>query len=480
MEEIKITVPIRVAVSADGMEAFVDFNPIDLPQGAESRVEPAHLRDAIHERKVVKGVILQQARECLEKIRGREPFSNVLIARGAPPQDGTDAEFKLVEPRPASGGETEQAGGAEDPIDFRARGTIRFVAKAELIGVKREAAAGRDGFKVDGQVLPATGGADTTPVAGKNVEIVRNPDGLLEYHAVVGGSYQLIDNRIEITQVTVIQGDVNFSTGNIRCKGNLEVKGGVANGFKIEVEGDLAVHEVVEAAEIVAGGDVHLFRGIKGQGRALIRCGGSLRALYMERATVEAGGEVEIGSALMDCNLASGARVKVLKGKGIVMGGVIRAAKGIEVKKLGSDLAGLTSVEVGIDFVKERELKDISAQLGKIGAVIAKIERSVSREILQSQDMTWVPEAQRSRVQDIAAQWKGLVGQREEMTLRRDQLVGRDTSGSRERPMIRVNEKLSSRVKIRIGPCLMTTDREYGGVTIYGDADKREIRIIQR
>ncbi|MBI2061199.1 MAG: DUF342 domain-containing protein [Nitrospirae bacterium] len=467
---------LRVTVSPDEMEATATFNPLDLPLNLPRPISAEDLSEAVHDRKVVRGILDAPVADCLEKIRQREAFEGVLIARGEAAGKGIDAEFKWAEPR----SQDRAPSPADEPVDFRERSTVRSVSAGDLIATKREAIAGRDGFTVTGRVLPGHAGRDESPAAGKNVEILRREDGLLEYRATTGGSCRIVENRMEVSQLTVIQGDVDLSTGNIRCKGNLEVRGRVANGFKIEVEGDLDVHEVVEAADITAGGNVRLERGVMGQDKAVIRCKGSLRAMYVERATLEVYGDVEVGNALLDSRVSCGGKIRALKGKGAILGGEVRAAQGIEVKKLGSEMAAPTSVEVGIDFVREKELKDLNLTLKTVTEELMKIERTISKDVLGREDLSWVPEEKRPQIEKIVNHWRALHLQKQQIEERRQLLQqGGGTRGS-DRPTIKVTEKLAARVRVRIGPAVSTIDREYGGVTIYGGSGKNDIKIVQR
>ncbi|MBI2889184.1 MAG: DUF342 domain-containing protein [Nitrospirae bacterium] len=471
-----VRVPIKVDISSDDMEAYISFDPMDLRTGMESKVEAIHLKEALNSRKVLMGIIPKQAQQCMDMIRKLEAFSGLLIAKGTLPEDGKDAEYVPSE----KVGRTGPLVTEEGTIDYKEHSTILPVVKGDVLGTKRPATPGKTGFTVTGRVLRTKPGVDTAPKPGTNVEIEKTEDGGYIYKAAADGGYRLEHNTVHVSQITVIDGDVDYSTGNIRCNGDLDVKGGVASGFKIEVQGNLDVHEAVEAAEITAGGDVHVHRGVKGQGSAKIKCGRDFRAMYVERATLEAGRHVDVGTALLDCKVSAGGKVTVLRGRGVIIGGEIRASQGVEVKQLGSDVAGLTTVDVGIDFGRERELKAVNEEIKDVETMIAKIERAVSTDLLKKDDLSWLPAERMSAAQKLQTRWKELIAHRNELHLRRDKLSGDEGEGKYSRPTIRVTQKLSARVRTRFAQSTFTTDRDYYNVTLYEDPDRKEVRLIQK
>ncbi|MBI2891775.1 MAG: DUF342 domain-containing protein [Nitrospirae bacterium] len=471
-----ILLPLRLDVAAGEMEAYLNFNSPEISPVLAAKVEAVHLRDFLVAHGVRRGVLPQVALECVEKIRRMESFAGAIVARGASPEDGRDSEFVPVEKFVRSGPLLTEEG----TIDYKEHPTILPVTKGEVLGSRRPPQPGRAGFTVTGKWLPAAPGRDIAPVAGSNVEVEKAQDGTLTFRAAASGAYRQDDRHVLVSELTVVEGDVNFSTGNIRCNGSLEIRGGVAAGFKVEVEGNLDIHEAVEAAEIVAGGDVRLRRGVKGQGKGKIKCGGCLSALYVERATIEAGGDVEVDGALLDCRVTSGGMVRALRGRGRIVGGEIRASRGVEARQLGSDVAGMTTVDVGFEYGQERNLKAIAEELADVDAMLSKIERAVAPEILQQANFGSLPEERKGQAQALVARWYQLRELRKDLTWRKENAVGGASRDREARPVVRVLDQLSARVRVRFPTSTINTDRDYHNVFLVEDATKKEVRLIQK
>ena len=167
--------------------------------------------------------------------------------------------------------------------------------------------------------------------------------------------------------------NVDTSTGNIEYHGNVEVKGNVCENFKVKTDGDVFVNGVVEGAEIEAGGNIVIARGMHGQNKGKLIAGGNIIAKFLSAANVQAKGFVEAEQILN--SKVSAKEVHAEAGKGLITGGKIMARKEVNVKNAGSPMGASTIIEVGND----PELKKRHAELQKSVA-----EKSKSINQMQS------------------------------------------------------------------------------------------------
>lgn len=469
--DIGLNLPFRVMVSADEMEAYLSFSAQGLSKEDWAAISPQDLKEELRRQRVISGLNSQKLNDCLTRMQKGEEFSTEIIAQGHLPADGQDAKLQwIVDITQRAALVDEQTG----KIDYRERQVIKSIGAGELLACRTATVAGKDGQTVAGKILHAKKPVDVQLVAGKNVEVTQNAEGVFEYRALVNGTYLILGNRIDVNQMTVVAGDIDFNTGNIKCNGDLKVNGHVAGGFKVEIEANLEVGDMVEAAEVIAGGNVILHRGIKGQDKGVIRCGGNLGALYAERAVLEVQGDIEIGNALLECKVTCGGKVTVMKGKGSIIGGEIRAAKGIEAKKVGSDFASSTVLEVGIDFLTERALSELNQKIKNTQEALGKIERVLSRDILEKGDLSFIPEDKRPQFEKVLEAWKINRALLRDCTEQKVHLL--EKKKNTVRASITAHEIIYSRVKLKIGTSTMTTDREYSKVMFYEDADDKKIK----
>jgi len=147
---------------------------------------------------------------------------------------------------------------------------------------------------------------------------------------------------VSVRLVAQISGNVDYETGNIDFKGNVEIKGTIVGGFKVKATGDITVSESVEdGAEIQAGGDLKVGQGIVGE-NTQVKVVGGIMAKYIQDATLWAGGDVVVGSYIRTAHVHSDTMVTVE--------GDTWALNGIVSKNVGSEYSTNTVLSVGINL----------------------------------------------------------------------------------------------------------------------------------
>ncbi|MBI2891148.1 MAG: DUF342 domain-containing protein [Nitrospirae bacterium] len=464
--------PYSVSLATDELEAYLSFDPKGLTPEDCASITADNLKEELKRQKVVRGILEKEMADSLARIHKGQALTNAVVAKGHLPEDGQEGRIEWQVEIHDQAAVVDEATGK---VDYRQRKVIKSVSQGALLALRHGAHTGTDGHTVTGRVLKAKRAQDAQLVAGKNVEVVQRPTGEYEYHSLINGVYVILGNRIDVNESTIVAADIDFNTGNIKCNGSLKVGGRIATGFKVEVEKDLEVGDMVEAAEIVAGGNVILRSGIKGQDKGIIKCGGNFAALYAERAVLEVQGDVEIVNGLFDCRVICGGKVIAVKGKGGIIGGEIRAAKGIEAKRLGSDFSSSTVLEVGIDFLTEQALVENAAKLKALQETLGKIERVLSRDILEKGDLSFVPEPQRPQFVRILETWRA--GRLTLKQLTQDKINLLEKKKNTIRATITALEQAYARVKLKIGVSTLTTDKEYNRVVFYEDVDDKKIKF---
>jgi uncharacterized protein (DUF342 family) len=144
----------------------------------------------------------------------------------------------------------------------------------------------------------------------------------------------------------VIPGDVGNETGNLDFTGTIFIEGAIQPGFTVKASEGVEVKGAVEGAFIESGGNIYLFGGVKGMGKAVIKAGGDIFARYVERAALIADGDIQSDSIMhsdIKCK-----RDLLLEGKnGLLVGGRIYVGKSLTAKAIGSSMATVTEITVG-------------------------------------------------------------------------------------------------------------------------------------
>jgi uncharacterized protein (DUF342 family) len=265
----------------------------------------------------------------------------VLIAEGTPKKDGKDGFFTYLFKTTMSEFLQENEQGQ---IDYQ---QICFVQQKEAGEAVAELTApekGVDGLTVTGEVIKAIDGKPAQMPSGINVQISEEkPQQLV---SSIDGSVSLKGNKIIVDPVVVVEGDVDYSSGNIDYKGSVIIEKGIKAGFSVKSGGDVVVSEIVDDAVINAGGNVVLQGGFKGRGTGRINAKGEVVLTFAENQVIIAGGNITVSDAILHCNIESDESVVVLGAKGII-GGATVAVKSIEVQSAGSQAATETVLSIG-------------------------------------------------------------------------------------------------------------------------------------
>lgn len=346
-----------LVVERDLMSAWLAMTP---PQGGKSRVED--VREAMQKQNIIHGIQTQ----ALEDALASHSCKNVMIAQGDAPGDGTPAIFETLFDKEKEEDVEEDENAV---VQLRDISLLKLVHPGDLLMRRHPPVPGKNGINVRGEVVLARGPAEVRFVENLLGAAVHPEDENLLV-ATAGGMTSVLACGVSVNPVLDVE-NVDMETGNIRFEGTLNVAGDIRSGMCIKVTGDVIVKGAVEAAEIIADGNVMVQGGVIGrsEGRpgvdalsvttARIICGGTVQALFAESAHLDARDSIVIKRQANHCELRAGKTVFLGEGGprgGYLMGGVIQATDLVECNALGSDTGIKTRVYVGLDPYLDEEL----------------------------------------------------------------------------------------------------------------------------
>ncbi|MEW5772420.1 MAG: FapA family protein [Thermodesulfobacteriota bacterium] len=338
----------------------------------------------------------------------RQPAQGVVMAQGRPPVNGADAGLELLVAERDAVGATD----AQDRVDYRNRGYNPVAEAGQDVARLHPATPGKPGEDVFGQEIPAKPGKPLAVKAGKNVEALE--DGLL-FRAQIAGVVLAGRGLVEVSDLLVVPGDVDLSSGNVRVqKGSVEVRGSVRSGSVAEAPDSVLVAGAVEDAVVLAGADVTVRGGIlmSGEGENMIKAGGTVRAAFAQNARIVAGADVIVGRYLARSDVQAGFRVRaggwvrITDAKGRIMGGTIIAGQGIETYEAGTSIGVETVLVLTQESDEARALIAEKRELKRQVEHIARIFTSLT------------PEKAAQLPPDQLAKVKGMLARREKAVAR--------------------------------------------------------------
>ncbi len=343
-----------VYVTADQLSAWlVVFPPIGEGRELDQEMLNAILKES--------GVSYGLNRELLDSLPESENryFHLFLIARGRAVVHGKDGYIEDFFKRTVRKRFEEDEHGR---VDYFHLNIVQNVEKGQPICQIIPPVPGIPGRTVLDEEITCKEGKTPALPKGRNTEA--SEDGM-QLLAVKSGRVEFSGRSFLVKSVLEIAGNVDFSTGNINFVGDVHIHGDVGSGFSVRTIGNVTIDGVVEAAEIEAGGDLIVAKGILGDSRAMIRAHHDVYAKYMENCTVHCRGSLQT-DCIVNCDVYCDGEVNVRSGRGTIIGGRIRAAQGVDAKVVGSKSESVTSIFLGgqpfADFERETLLLNIKKQ----------------------------------------------------------------------------------------------------------------------
>ncbi len=336
-------------------------------------------------RGVVRTLIEREAVTSLISAAQAEPSAphEGFVAQGTPPRPGEDARFefspeiarqleaikqrqealrKAPVPKAGSSGEVPK----DSPIDFYNVSAFVIVRRSARIGKVRPATAGVPGSDVHGDPIEAANGKDLTLKIGEGLQLSEDNEVVAE----VDGRLVHEKNEIRVEETLRVEGNVDFSTGNIDFPGDVDIGAGVRDRFTVASAGSVHVKELVEAANLDVEQDLTFDTGMAGRDIGTLHVGGALRARYLDGVTGTVDGPCVVDREINNCELSLRS---TLESPGVVIrGGVVSVSKRVDIGELGGRGGVHTILRLG--WVPE--LEEISRELLTLGeGLLAEISQ---------------------------------------------------------------------------------------------------------
>lgn len=353
----------NVVIGMNDMEAY-----LSLPVPEAGRVYiMEEVEAALQSRGVVYGIKRENLeRMVYEEIYGRE----ILIASGVPPVEGKNGYFEYHFEMKLDGKPQIRPDGS---VDYWSVNRIELVKEGQVIAEYHPAVEGKDGMTVKGKPVTAKRVRELSPLKGKG--FTRSEDNLT-YTADFDGKIEMKNDRITVSQVHEVFGDVDLSVGDIDFHGDVIVHGEVCAGVKIKATGTITVDGVVETAHLWAGKDIILRSGMLGDSKSTVFTKGNIMARFFEYTIVEAYGDIQ-AQVFMNCEVSCRKRIILTGKKAGIIGGRVHAIQGIDTGDLGNDVEIKTEVRVGNDVEVLRKIKLLQAEVNNMKEMLDRVEKGL-------------------------------------------------------------------------------------------------------
>ncbi|MGA7721020.1 MAG: FapA family protein [Ignavibacteriaceae bacterium] len=383
---------IKVEILDKKMTAFLSVNePIP---GQVSTVSVNDLYHALDKAGVKYGIKDDVVNDI---VNGNKWGEKILVAVGTEQTPGVDAKLeyyfateKSLKPQIAANGH----------VDYKEISVVCSVEKDSLLVKKTAPVLGIKGVDVTGEAVAAINGKDVNITMGQGVYKDKEDNSLIK--ASVDGVvfFNPRNFNLEVQQLYIIPGSVNYSTGNVHVKSSVEVRGDVEPGFSISTPYNVEIKGVVEVASISCEGTLKVKDGITGDGSNIMKIGGDLHSGYINNQVIKCGGSVYAATEIRNCVIECEDEVMIMKPNGIIIGGKITAPTKVTSPVIGNIYSIPTEIQVGICprhkekyLAKKKELAVVQKQFDdlrkKISLVMQNSYNETDAPILAMYNKQW-------------------------------------------------------------------------------------------
>lgn len=302
-------------------------------------------------------------------------FQLLAVAWGTPTQEGEDG--RVVEHYPRECARTPVVDESGN-VDYREQNYVQTIGKDDVICDIFPPRPGVDGIQVTGKVVKARVVQPARAPGGKNTTL--NPEGT-QLLSSVDGHLDFSGKVFQVKSILEVDGDVDYSTGNVNVFGDVHITGDVRENFSVRATGDVTIDGLVEAATIEADGNIIITKGVLGDNKAMIRSRKTVRAKYLENCVVYAS-DCVYADCIISSQVYSDNLVSVLTGRGTIIGGCTSAANLVEATVIGTKGGRRNELILGRMPNVEQErntsagtIKDIQDQLDGMDRQIRYLEQ---------------------------------------------------------------------------------------------------------
>ncbi len=252
-------------------------------------------------------------------------------------------------------------------------------------------------------------------VAGKHVKL--SDDGQLAI-ALEGGSVVIKDNRVDIDELLIVDGDLAKSEKAFTFPGTVIIKGDVLDDCEVDVKGNMQVEGNVYGANIKIGGSLLVEHGIIGKGKAQINTQYSVSAKFVENSTVTSGENCHVTDGLLNSTIIASKTIFINEGKGLVSNSSLYAQVSIIIKDVHSHSAAGSSLNI-VSFPEHRvKITALEKTLTDKRSEFARIQNFLG-QYTSPQEFKKLEENMQNKVEK---EFKKLVGLKEEIETKQKSL----------------------------------------------------------
>ena len=388
----------------------------------------------------------------LDTVNRNLEATNIALIKAIEPVPGNDAHIHFYIKPQSVNYQFDENINSSLQADYHNLKLFENVKKDDLIAELRPATKGASGMNVIKELIFGVKGAtlNYNITYGVNVRIEEDGDKI-KYYALEDGLVTYSNNHLDVSDTYVIKQDVDYRIGNIDFSGHVQIVGNVLNGFNIRGAKSINIRGNVGSCRLESEGNITIYGmaadldGAQGQ---LISNNGNIIARYLDGVIIKCAGNLIVKNEIFNCNAE--VEGQVLAKPGAIIGGQIKALRGVEAAIIGSDRSSTkTVISCGSSAVIARRIKVIEEEVISINDKVEKIATSI-QPILRNPDLIDnLPQNNQVTVRELVKNYQKLLQQLDDYRKEINDL--RSYEQSHSIPRLNVCRRLEKNTKLIFG-----------------------------
>lgn len=342
-------------------------------------------------------------------------------------------------------------------VDFHHIHAFTFVKKDQHLGKIIRVKEGIDGRTLDGRVIPYPTMVINNYSLGENIKQLKD-----NFFSEIDGTLSFNKGVYEVRPLLTIEGNLDYSTGDLDFDGDILILGSVREGFNIKSLGGLTVQGSIEPSNIVCENSIVVKDGILGSSDSNINCGGPLKAKFINNGNVNCNNSVYVTKDIYKSKINSKSDIYISKG-GAIIGGHISTQNNIIAYNVGNNMSVKTLVTLGIDYEAKDKLIETKGLIDKI---------IVEMAVLQEDLIVTESRAEREKIKSLFLSLKSRVNSLHQYS---DKLLGKIDVN--DRAVLTVNGIIYPGVEVEICNVRLVIEKELKNVKLFLSKESGKINI---
>ncbi|MDD2619339.1 MAG: FapA family protein [Syntrophomonadaceae bacterium] len=354
--------PFDLEIAPNKMQAYVTVNP-----DSELSISKQEILVKLNEMGINYGIDENSISYAIQL-----PGNRIVAAAGKYPLPGKDGKVEYFFHPPQKNPVLCEDGS----VNYYELGSVIPISAGQIISRRTFPTPGQPGTNIYSEEVPAVAGKIKYFNVGKGI-ITSDDKAIAEYD----GALTWINDKILISKLLVINGDVDFSQGNIDFMGKVIIAGNIKDGFKVEATDDIEIRGGIENAQVTSHkGSVFVQKGIIGKEGTFIKAAKNVEARFIQEANVEAGQNIVVNEYTIRSNLRAGDAVLIQGRKGRILGNNVISAR---TRIKASGIMNSKSLDLKVEGIQRKQIheqiRDLTAQIMELEEQLKKIAEKIRK-----------------------------------------------------------------------------------------------------